>query len=415
MLECPTCHQLYEDRLTTCPNDGAQLIQPTDPRVGTVVDKYRIMGPISSGGMGTVYRGEHALIGKEVAIKVLRKEFQSHEQLVRRFLMEARAASMIRHPNIVDVFDFGVTMDGCSYCAMEYLEGPSLADVLDEQGALPLYRIVNILVQVTRALAACHEAGIVHRDLKPENIMVTPRQGRRQLVTLPMDNDDDLVLEREPFYDFVKILDFGVAQVQESTAALDEESRAQGVIFGSPDYISPEQALGHVVDHRTDIYSLGVILYEMLTGDVPFHGDTAQEVMLAHVRTPPSPPSDLRPDLDIPHEADKLVMEAMAKRPEHRISSMAQFLQGLKRCLGKTLYRRDLHRALSRYGDAVRPTPDSQTNDDTDAHKALRHEISNFFHESHKKPSRVSLDAIPDSEGEPTEDLAELKRLLTED
>jgi len=413
VLECPTCHRLYEDGQTTCPDDGSPLIRPTDPRAGTVVDKYRLMGPISSGGMGSVYRGEHVLIGKDVAIKVLRKEFQNHEQIVRRFLMEARAASMIRHPNIVDVFDFGVTVDGCSYCAMEYLEGPSLADVLDEQGALPLYRTVNILVQVTRALASCHEVGIVHRDLKPENIILTPREGRRQLVTLPMQDEDDLVLEKEPFYDFVKVLDFGVAQVQELTAALDEESRAQGIIFGSPDYISPEQALGRKVDHRTDIYSLGVILYEMLTGDIPFHGDTAQEVILAHVQTQPTPPSDLRPDLDIPPEADKLVMAALAKTPEHRISSMAEFLQGLKRCLGKTLYRRDLHRALSRFGDAVRPpTP---TSEDTDEKSALRHEISTFFHESRKKPSRVSIEAIPDDVEGPTEELDELKRLLRED
>ncbi len=324
---------------------------------------------------------------------------------------------MIRHPNIIDVFDFGATAEGDSYCVMEYLDGISLAELLDTEGVPPLYRTVNILVQVCRALAACHDQGIVHRDLKPENIMLIQRAGRRQLVTIPLEEDDDLVLEKESTYDQVKILDFGVAQVQQLTTALDEQSRDAGVVFGSPDYISPEQALGKPTDHRTDIYSLGVMFYEMLTGDIPFHGQTAQEVMLHHVRTPPVPPSKLRPDLDIPREADDLAMKALAKMPEHRIQTMSEFYLGLKRCVGRTVYRRDLRKALSRYAETIRRLPMPQTEPtgaEPEERARLRDEIGAFFKEAAKEPSRVDLAAVS-AEPVPDEDevgLNELRRLL---
>ncbi len=419
MLTCPVCHRAFDDSKLTCPHDGAVLNSSTDPRVGTNVDKYHIMGPISSGGMGTVYRAEHILIGRQVAMKILRPEFRAHEQLVRRFLVEARAASMIRHPNIVDVFDFGATPEGDSYCVMEYIEGKNLADLLDEEGVLPLYRTVNILVQVCRALAACHDQGIVHRDLKPENIMLISRTGRRQLVTIPAEEDDDFRLEKESYYDHVKILDFGVAQVQKLTSSLDEQSREAGIVFGSPDYISPEQALGKPTDHRTDIYSLGVIFYEMLTGDIPFHGETAQEVMLHHVRTAPVPPSKRRTDIEIPREADELAMKALAKMPEHRIQSMSEFYLGLKRCVGRTVYRRDLRKALARYSDTIRrlPAPPSLGASGSQEQEQLREEIGRFFQEASKEPSRVDLEAVSFQQAPNEDELAldELRHLLREE
>jgi serine/threonine-protein kinase len=353
---------LIEQGVDVCPDDGAEPVECTDPRTGQVVDKYRLMGPMGSGGMGTVYRAEHIIIHKPVAIKVLRKELNREDQLVRRFLLEARAASMIRHPNIIDMIDFGATPDGCSYCVMEYLEGPNLAQVMDEVGALPLYRAVNVINQVCRGLHETHKAGIVHRDLKPENLVLLQREGRRHLISLPERPEDDWTLEKERSYDLVKILDFGVAYVEKVTDFLDEETRAQGIVFGSPDYIAPEQVLGETVDHRTDIYSTGVLFYEMLTGDVPFVGETPQEVMDQHLREKPIAPSELRPDLEIPPEADELALKALSKRPENRPQSMDELAGLLRECFGRTFYRRDLKKALHKHRETIRkfPLPDEE-------------------------------------------------------
>jgi serine/threonine-protein kinase len=389
------------------------LEHPDDPRVGTTIDKYRVMGPLGTGGMGTVYRAQHVFIGKDVALKILKKEFQSHDQLVRRFLMEARAASMIHHPNIVDVTDFGVTVDGCSYCAMEYLEGPNLAEVMELQGAIPLYRIVNILTQACRALAAAHAVEIVHRDLKPENLVLLQKEGRRQIVKMPITENEDWAIEREPAWDSVKILDFGVAQVQQVTATLDQQTKSEGIVFGSPDYISPEQALGKNADHRSDIYSLGIIFYEMLTGEVPFQGDTAREVMTHHVRTPPTPPSRLRPDLSIPLEADELALRALAKKPEQRLQSMDEFISALRHCHGPTMYRRDLKDALRKFRRTGRRVPIPSELDPDPGKQELRREMKALFSES-REPFVVPEGVVSDEKDmvDPSE---ELRRLLRED
>lgn len=414
---CPNCHRIFDASLSICPHDAVYLEKPKDPRVGTMIDRYRIMGPLGSGGMGTVYRAQHVLIGKDVALKVLKKEFRSHDQLVRRFLMEARAASMIRHPNIVEVTDFGLTVDGCSYCVMEYLEGPNLAEVLEQDGDMPPYRIVNILVQACRALAACHAVDIVHRDLKPENLVLLQRKGRRQIVSMPESEDDDWNMERERAWDSVRILDFGVAQVQQITASLDQETRSEGIVFGSPDYISPEQALAKPADHRSDIYSLGILFYEMLTGEVPFDGVTAREVMMHHVQTPPTPPSKIRPDLFIPPEADELALRALAKRPEHRLQSMDEFAVALRQCHGRTVYRRDLKNALHKYRRTVRRLPIPSETDPDPGKRELRNEIKELFTESHEDPSVVSPGELSEEEMliDPSKELGRLLREEPED
>jgi serine/threonine-protein kinase len=310
------------------------------------VGNYLLMGPLGEGGMGQVYRGEHVVIKKEVAIKVLRPHLAREKQVVERFLMEARAVAMIRHNNIVDVTDFGELPDGCSFFVMEFLDGPNLADVIAREDRLPLYRAVNILTQVCQALDACHGKGIAHRDLKPENIVLLRRDGRRELVTVPQVPQTEPAVRREGFYDEVKILDFGIAKIQLMTAALDHETTRKGIVFGSPYYLSPEQAQGEPGDHRSDIYALGIIFYEMLTGEIPFDGDTPHEIMVKHVREPMPSMRARRPDLDLPPEADLLVSRATAKKPQDRHRSAAAFLEDLRHCFGDVIFGRDIDRFL---------------------------------------------------------------------
>jgi serine/threonine protein kinase len=297
--------------------------------------------------MGAVYRGEHVVIGKPVALKVLHPRLTRLPQVVDRFLIEARAASMIRHPNIVDVTDFGELPDGRPFFVMEYLEGLNLEQTITREGQLPLYRAVNILRQVSRALYACHQQGVVHRDLKPENIVLLRREGNRDLVELPTDSAMDPTVRKEDFWDEVRILDFGVAQIQEMTASLDAETREQGIVFGSPYYVSPEQATGKTGDHRSDIYALGVMFFEMLTGKVPFDGETAQQIMTQHTQVPPPSLRQVRPDLELPAEAEALVQRSMAKRPQDRHRSAAHFFEDLSQCFGDVIYGRDIQRYLA--------------------------------------------------------------------
>jgi serine/threonine protein kinase len=260
--------------------------------------------------------------------------------------MEARAASMIRHSSIVDVTDFGELPDGCSFIVMEFLDGPNLSQVIDQQSQLPLYRAVTILTQVCQALQACHAAGIAHRDLKPENIVLLRREGRRDLVTVPRTPNTGPTVQRERFYDEVKILDFGIAKIQQMTAALDHATKAKGMVFGSPYYLSPEQARGEPGDHHSDIYSIGIIFYEMLTGEIPFDGETPQEILGKHVQTPMPSMCTTRPELKIPIEADQLVARATAKNPRDRPRSAEAFLDGLQHCFGDVIYGRDIDRFL---------------------------------------------------------------------
>ena len=207
-------------------------------------NRYRVLRKIGEGGMGTVYAAEHVEIGKIVAIKILHPHYSTEQELVERFRREARAASRIGHPNIIDVMDFGTTDDGCAYFIMEHLDGIDLADVLSHERRLDPNRSCQITIQICRALAAAHAAGVIHRDLKPENIFLVARDGKA---------------------DFVKVLDFGVAR----SAGRSQRLTNPGIAMGTPEYMAPEQAAGGVVDHRSDIYSVGALLYEMVTGQPP--------------------------------------------------------------------------------------------------------------------------------------------------
>jgi serine/threonine-protein kinase len=284
----------------------------SDPLVGTTLDgRYRVLRILGEGGMGIVYEAHHELIDRKVAIKVLREDFSRRADVVERFRREAKSASRIGHPNIVDVLDFGQTPEGASYFVMELLQGEDLADLLARDVRLSPPRAVAIAVQCCRALAAAHEKGIVHRDLKPENVFI---------------------IERGGFPDFVKLVDFGVAKMSELDA-VDGGGRKltrTGMIFGTPEYMSPEQANGQTLDHRVDIYALGIILYEALTGRVPFEGETFMAVLSKHAAAPVPPLREAWPGLSVSPELEAVVMRALTKQRDNRFAHMRAFGEALE-------------------------------------------------------------------------------------
>jgi serine/threonine-protein kinase len=317
------------------------------------VGKYKLHEIVGRGGMGVVYRAEHVYIGKEVAVKILHDGYGGREESIKRFLREARAASLINHPNIVDVTDFGKSNDGTVFFVMELLHGEPLDALMQREHRLDLLRSITIVNQIGGALGAAHAKGIVHRDLKPENVMLTRREGRRELIRQINDESGlHVVTEREKAFDFVKILDFGVAKVRDPNV---NEGRVtqQGVVFGTPEYMAPETARIGVSDPRTDVYALGVIFYEMLTGTVPFSGETAVDVMLKVVSEPVEPPRERAPGIEITPDAEHLIMKALSKDPQRRQQSMEEFHEELQSCYGSVRYRRSIERERSAAVEAV--------------------------------------------------------------
>lgn len=241
-----------------------------DPLLGSLAaGRYRLVRLLGEGGMGRVYLAEHEAIQKKVALKVLRNEFSARTEIVTRFQQEAISASRIKHPNVLDVFDFGQLEDGSFFLAMEFLEGNDLADELSRVHQVHPRRAVRVAVQVCRALGAAHSRGVIHRDMKPENVF----------------------LIGDPTAPFVKLLDFGISKQQNGTAALTRT----GMIIGTPAYMAPEQARGAHVDHRVDIYAVGAILYRALTGRCPFEAEDPPAVLTAVLTAEPVRPRTLVP------------------------------------------------------------------------------------------------------------------------
>jgi serine/threonine protein kinase len=274
---------------------------------------YRLLHQIGEGGMGRVFVAEHVRLGRKVALKVLRSEFSGNAEAVKRFFAEARAVNCISHENIIEVSDFVENPRGSSFYIMELLSGMDLRDLETREGILPLARALPIAIQVCSGLGAAHQVGIIHRDLKPDNIFLTERSGRA---------------------DFVKLLDFGVAKLM--NAATDEASTFRssvGMVVGTPDYMAPEQAMGHPANHLADIYSMGVILFELVVGRRPFVGKTAREVMAQHLTAAPPPLSQFRPSREIPEALEQLIVACLRKDPAERPSTVLEVEQRLRAIL----------------------------------------------------------------------------------
>jgi eukaryotic-like serine/threonine-protein kinase len=313
MQYCPICGQQYSTETRVCPKDNSPLQAdttlsgeiPIDPLIGaTLDDKYRIEQRLGIGGMGTVYRARHLLIDRAVAVKVLNPRFVEDEAAQVRFRREAKAAGRLQHANAVAVTDFGSTSDGYVYIVMELLEGRTLRDVLAKEAPLDTARAVSLMLQTAAAVAAAHEAGIIHRDLKPANIFIA------QNSEVPA---------------VVKVLDFGIAKL--ATESLDDDDlhtlTLVGAMIGTPRYMSPEQCDGAELTPAADVYSLGVILYEMLSGVVPFSGSSPLAIALKHASEEPRRPSEYV--ASIPAPLEDLVLHALQKRPEDRPANAAEF------------------------------------------------------------------------------------------
>lgn len=321
---CPECAQHYTADSMFCPFDGAKLeatvwVAPTDPLVdpllGSTVDgRYRVDRVLGEGGTGTVYEVVHKSLGRAFAMKVLRRDVAGDASLATRFIQEARATASLKHPHIVSITDFGHLPDKTPYFVMERLTGDTLAHVCKVGGRLPVARTVRVVLQVASALGAAHEAGIVHRDLKPENLFLLGRE--EGVVDMPDD---------------VRVVDFGAAKIAGATRITKT-----GIVFGTPHYMSPEQASGQPVDHRADIYALGVIMYELFTGRLPFEGDSLMGVLTKHMFVEPSPFAESRAADDDTTKAEVhaalegITLRAMAKKPERRFQTMAALAEALE-------------------------------------------------------------------------------------
>ncbi|WP_437665207.1 serine/threonine-protein kinase [Sorangium sp. So ce1182] len=303
------CRVAYPDNVATCPEHGGALLpdesfsgDDLELQPGAMIGEYRVERMLGAGTFGDVYAGEHPLIGKRVAIKVLNRRFASDPTIVSRFVGEARAVNRIRHRNIIDIFSFGV-IDERHYFVMELLDGLTLGALIRREGRLSPGRAASLLEGIADALDAAHAAGITHRDLKPENIFVATEKGGRY---------------------FPKLLDFGVAKLADEALA---HKTATGVAVGTPAYMSPEQVRGKAVDHRADIYALGVIAHEMLTGTLLFQADSAMDVMMMHLLNEPPRASSVCADL--PPELDAPVLAMLAKRAQERPPSAGAAVQAL--------------------------------------------------------------------------------------
>ena len=314
--------------------------------IGQQFGNYRVLSLLGEGGMGAVYLAEHPGIGRRVAVKVLHKQFTGDEQLLGRLLNEARAANAIRHPNIIEILDSGMREDGVPYLVMELLEGESLGQRIRRAGALSISDAVTFILQTASALGAAHKKGIVHRDLKPDNLFIVSAGG-----------DESGRITGEPLTERMKVLDFGIAKLQMPQPGDSVKTRT-GTLMGTPIYMSPEQCRGtKTVDHRSDVYSLGIIFYEMLVGQTPFISDGFGELVNMHLNVPPPSPRASRPEIN--QQLDAIVLKMLAKAPEDRYPDMASLTSAVRLAAGPpfSVHRSspDLSNAPTQAADAVVP------------------------------------------------------------
>ena len=318
--KCPACNEEYQDtNLVVCPKDRTMLLTPQkDELIGQILnDRYKVVEEVGRGGMSAVYKGIHELMDRTVAIKVLLPQLVSDQISIKRFQQEAQAASHLQHPNVITVYDYGFVASGQPYLVMDFLEGESLSDIIRRDKQVPVKRMIPIFMQACEALEHAHQKGVIHRDLKSSNIMLIDFEGKK---------------------DFVKVVDFGIAKLMPSSGKQSQNLTQTGEVFGSPIYMSPEQCMAQSLDARSDIYSMGAMMYESLTGQPPLMGNSIIDTMQMHMSTPPKPFRESRPDLDIPEALERVVLKALAKKPEQRYQSMQELrdaMEGVSKLLDK--------------------------------------------------------------------------------
>ena len=324
---CPQCGTEYELDQRFCPKDGSTLRSQSSPDgdlVGAVIaDRYHVMRKLGEGGMGTVYLAEHVKMGRKSAVKVMNPGMVNDADAISRFNREAANASRINHPNVAAVYDFGETADGLIYLAMEFIEGPSLTAVIAEAGALPPRRAADITRQAADALAVAHDMGIVHRDLKPDNIMLTKNRDGS---------------------DCVKVVDFGIAKAAGSE---NQKVTKTGMVVGTPEYMSPEQLAGDVLDGRSDTYSLALVAFNMLTGKLPFPAETLQESMIMRLTDTPKPLSEMKSDVVWTAEVQNVMNKALARSAADRYQSASDFGRELFKAVEAMPRRSDATKAFT--------------------------------------------------------------------
>ena len=309
-LQCIECGKLYTPEHATCPDDNSDLVPlKQDKLVGTEFgERYKILEIAGSGGMSVVYKARHKYIDRDVAIKILHHHLVTEATSVKRFQQEAKAASSLTHQNIISVYDFGVSADGDAFLVMDYLQGCSLGEVIDAGGPVVESEALNIIRQTCLGLAHAHKKGIIHRDLKPANLVLTT-------------DEDESIL--------VKIVDFGIAKITTHDDSPSQHLTRTGEVFGSPLYMSPEQWSGESLDHRSDIYSLGCLIYEMLAGFPPLVGETPLDTMTLHLNENPLTFKEFNPNLKISDQMEAIVLKCLSKNKEKRYGSVLELMRDL--------------------------------------------------------------------------------------
>ncbi|MEP6744021.1 MAG: protein kinase [Gemmatimonadota bacterium] len=313
MKFCPVCGTEYADDVKFCPRDGQTLksANPSGDLIGQVIaDRYHVTKKLGEGGMGAVYLAEHVKMGRKSAIKVMSASMSQDADAVSRFNREANNASRIQHPNICAIYDFGETPDGLMYLAMEFIEGNSLNEILKKSGPMSLQRATTILRQTADALKVAHDAGIVHRDLKPDNIMIAQQGGK----------------------DLVKVVDFGIAKAVGGDESGQKVTKT-GLVVGTPEYMSPEQLSGDKLDGRSDLYSLALVYYRMITGTLPFQAETSQETMIKRLTDDPMPLAQALPTGRFPGGLQHAMDRALARYAADRYADAVEFARDVDAAL----------------------------------------------------------------------------------
>jgi serine/threonine protein kinase len=347
MKYCTACQKTYPTDHDVCPTDNTRLLVAHELQPGMIIrNKYQIIERIGIGGMGLVYRGRHLTFNELCAIKIVNDDIAGNANFLKRFQTEAIVTRKLRHPNAVRVDDFDYTEDGRHFIVMELVEGKNVSEVLQKEGTLAVPRAIRIARQVGQAIGMAHKLGIVHRDLKPANIILTTDEQGQEIA---------------------KVLDFGIAKLREAAGEERSEMTMTGMVVGTPLYMSPEQFLGKKaggeVDGRTDIYSLGVVLYQMITAQLPFDAETPYALMLQHLQGTVRPPHELKPELHIPMALSQLILRAMQKSREQRFQTAEEFVAALDQVTAGSVADEALGAAIPKPGIQAVPTPSTAAAD----------------------------------------------------